>query len=53
MLFIEWQLSKHQPLLVTKNKLTDKDRMNSSNNNKYVMKCYINLFDVVVGEIQG
>ena len=39
--------------MLLKNKLTDKDRMNGSNNNKYVLKCYINLFDVVVGVIQG
>ncbi len=38
--------------LVTKNKLTDKDKMNCSNNNNYVLKCYINLFYVVSDEME-
>ena len=38
---------------VTKNKLTNKDKMNSSNNNNYVLKCYINVFYVVPVEMEG
>ena len=32
---------------VTKSRLTDKDKMTSSNNNNYMLKCYINLFNIV------
>ena len=38
---------------VTKNKLTDKDKMNLGNNNKYVLKCYINLFNIVPVEMES
>jgi len=27
--------------------------MNNSNNNKYVLKCYINLFNIVPVEMEG
>ena len=40
-------------LHVTKNKLTDKDKMKCSNNNKYVLKCYINVFYVVPKEMES
>ena len=38
---------------VTKNKLTDKDKMKCSNNNNYVLKCYINVFYVVPDEMES
>ena len=40
-------------LHVTKNKLTDKDKMISSNSYIYELKCYINVFYVVPSEMEG
>ena len=46
-------LQHHRKLIpnVTKNKLTDKDKMISSNNNNYISKCYLNVFTIVLTEI--
>ena len=37
--------------MLLKNKLTEQDKMNSSNNNKYVSKNYLNVFTIVLTEI--
>ena len=38
---------------VTKSRLTDKDKMTSSNNNNYVLKSYLNVFKWVADRMQG
>ena len=38
---------------VTKSRLTDKDKMTSSNNNNYVLKSYLNVFRWVADRMQG
>ena len=45
-------LAIHNHLLL-KNKLPRKDKMNSSNTNKYVLKCYLNVFTIVSDEMRG
>lgn len=37
----------------SKNKLPVKDKMNSSNNNKYMFKSYLNVFKWVADRMQG
>ena len=39
--------------LVTKNKQTEKEWMISSNNNKYVLKCYLKFFKIVPVKMEG
>lgn len=38
-------------LHVTKKQATEKDCMNLSNSYKYVLKCYLNVFTIVLAEI--
>ena len=38
---------------VTQNKLTNKDKMTSSNINKYVSKCYLKFFKIVPDEMES
>lgn len=40
-------------LHVTKNKLPVKDKMNSSNNNIYWCKCYLNVFKIVADKMRS
>jgi hypothetical protein len=44
---------KQFPPRVTKSRLTDKDKMTSSNINKYMFKSYLNFFKWVADGMQG
>ena len=36
-----------------KNKLTEQDKMKDSNNNNYMLKCYLNVFKIVPAKMES